>query len=69
MNELNQLDFENLLIGNPDLLKLQDFVSRFNIFEALGVVRQELRHSSFLSFILNPSERHGLGDSFLRRVL
>lgn len=43
--------------------------SRFNIFEAVNMVRQEIRHSSFLAFLLNPAETHGLGDRFLRAML
>ncbi len=41
----------------------------FNLFESIGTVHQELRHSDFLSFLLNPKENHGLGDIFLRRLL
>ncbi|WP_119157765.1 PD-(D/E)XK nuclease family protein [Caldimonas tepidiphila] len=43
--------------------------SRFNLFEAVNMVRQEIRHSRLLAFLLNPSETHGLGDKFLRAVL
>jgi hypothetical protein len=44
-------------------------MTEFNIFEALGVVQQELRHSDFLAFLLDPSRNHGLGDAFLKRFL
>ncbi|MFE1747425.1 PD-(D/E)XK nuclease family protein [Coleofasciculus sp. H7-2] len=44
-------------------------VAQFNIFEAIGVVRQEIRHSNFLAFLLNPSGTHRLGDTFLKRFL
>lgn len=30
--------------------RLEALLDRFNILEALGVVRQELRHSDFLAF-------------------
>jgi hypothetical protein len=43
--------------------------TRFNLFEAVNIVRQEIRHSSFLAFLLSPAEAHGLGDKFLRAVL
>ena len=43
--------------------------SRFNLFEAVNIVRQEIRHSNFLAFLLNPAESHGLGDKFLRALL
>lgn len=41
----------------------------FNVFEALKVIRQEIRHSRFLAFLLDPAEAHGLGDRFLRAFL
>ena len=40
-------------------------LDEFNIFEAVGAVRQEVRHSDFLAFLLNPQQNHGLSDEFL----
>jgi hypothetical protein len=56
-------------IANDDLECLESLVNSFNIFEALGVARQELRHSDFLAFLLDPRQPHGLGDRFLKRFL
>ena len=47
---------------------LEALLDRFNLFEALGVARQELRHSDFLGFLLNPQQPHSLGDFFLEAV-
>ncbi|MFZ2095756.1 MAG: PD-(D/E)XK nuclease family protein [Anaerolineales bacterium] len=62
-----------LLIDNPELERIESLLEQFNIFEALGAVWIELRHSDFLAFILNPYQNHGLGDSvvksFLQRAL
>src|SRR5574337_738498 len=70
MTELNeQAALEALIVNNRDLTELEDLIAEFNIFEALGIVRQELRHSDFLSFLLNPAERHGIGDYFLKSFL
>ena len=44
-------------------------LSEFNLFEAMGIARQELRHSDFLAFLLAPSQSHGIGDSILKRLL
>lgn len=62
-----------------ELLKLVDAVRElerdfklergFNIFEALNITKQEIRHSRFLAYLLDPQESHGLGDRFLRRIL
>lgn len=60
---------EAFVIDNPQLEQLENLVAEFNIFEALGAVRQELRHSDFLAFLLNPTEKHGLGDAFLKQFL
>jgi hypothetical protein len=60
---------ENFVVGNRDLERLERLLNEFSIFEALGAVRQELRHSDFLAFLLNPYQNHGLGDAFLKRFL
>jgi hypothetical protein len=60
---------EELVIDNPDLERLETLVDQFNIFEAVGMVHQEIRHSFFLRFLLDPNESHGLGDIFLKRLL
>lgn len=60
---------EDFIVNNTELEALEDLIAEFNIFEAIGVVRQELRHSDFLAFLLNPSEKHGLGDKLLKRFL
>lgn len=60
---------EAFVIDNPQLDELEALIAEFNIFEAMGAVRQELRHSDFLGFLLNPSEKHGLDDRLLKRFL
>jgi hypothetical protein len=57
------------LVTDPHFQDLERRLSEFNILEALGVVRQELRHSDFLAFLLNPAGKHGQGDYFLKRFL
>jgi hypothetical protein len=60
---------ERFVIENDDLLDLESRIGRFNIFDALGVARAEIRHSNFLAFLLDPSESHGQGQLFLKTVL
>jgi hypothetical protein len=60
---------EALVMDNRELEALEEQVCQLNIFEAIGCVRQELRHSDFLTFLLNPRQNHGLGDAFLKRIL
>ena len=64
---LNRL--QDLVVHNPELERLEGLLDRFNVFEALGAVRQEVRHSEFLAFLLNPRQNHGLGDQFVKRLL
>ena len=54
---------------NEDLERLETLLDQFNLFESLGLVRQEIRHSAFLRWLLDPRETHGLGDYWLRQFL
>lgn len=60
---------EHFIADNDDLLDLEARVGRFNIFDALGVTRAEIRHSNFLAWLLDPSASHGQGDLFLKAVV
>lgn len=69
--ESTQSEDENSL---ERLLLDEDFLSLsaaqpFNLFEAMGMARAEIRHSHFLAHLLNPSGSHGLGDRLLRDFL
>jgi hypothetical protein len=45
------------------------WVLRKDIFEAIGAVRVEERHSDFLGYLLDPQQDHRLGDTFARKLL
>ena len=45
---------------------LAEWTSKFNLFDILKITRVEIRHSNMLSWLLNPNENHGLGDSVIR---
>ena len=47
----------------------ESFPNGINIFEATGMVRQEIKHSNFLGFLLDPIKPHGFGDSFIKSFL
>jgi hypothetical protein len=57
------------LIEDRDFLAIASSRRRFNIFDAIGGQRAELRHSNFLSFILSPNRLHGLGARPLQLLL
>lgn len=69
MNIDNKAALEQFIVDNKDLEKLEAALAQFNIFEAIGIVRQEIRHSNFLAFLLDPSETHRLNDIFLKWFL
>ena len=60
---------ENLVMDAGGLEKLEAMIAGFNLFEAIGMKSQEIKHSATLAFLLNPSKPHGFGDYFLRRIL
>jgi hypothetical protein len=65
-------ELEQLVLDNPELERLEAIVDTFNPFVAMRWTRQEVKHSTFLSWLLNPRETHGLGSycvrAFLKRV-
>ncbi len=65
MTETDLQALERFVAENDDLLKLEEQIGRFNIFDALGIARVEIRHSNFLAWLLTPGESHGQGDLFL----
>ena len=69
MTNTDQQALEAFLLDNSELGELEALLNEFNIFEAIGAVRQEVRHSHFLAFLLNPRERHGLEAAFAQQVL
>jgi len=58
------------LINDLDAFRREKwFFQELNIFEAAGLYRQEIRHSNFLAFLLNPQQNHGLDDAFLKKLI
>lgn len=55
---------ERFVAENDALTQLETRIGPFNIFDALGIVHAELRHSNFLAWLLDPGESHGLGGVF-----
>ena len=67
-----EYDFQALRALQADaseLERIEGLLDRFNVFETIGFVGQELVHSRFLSFLLDPRQKHGLGDAFFKGVL
>jgi hypothetical protein len=67
-----QADLEALQALQADaseLERIETLLDRFNVFEAIGFVHQEVMHSYFLAFLLDPRQNHDLGDLFLKGFL
>ncbi|MEX0774926.1 MAG: PD-(D/E)XK nuclease family protein [Phycisphaeraceae bacterium] len=62
-------ELERFVVENDELLALEERIGRFNIFDALGIARVEIRHSNFLAWLLDPAESHGQGALFLGAIL
>lgn len=55
--------------GDELLGQLEEALTKFNIFAAIGATHRELWHSDFLAYLLDPMQNHGLHDDFLRCFL
>ncbi|MEP3629186.1 MAG: PD-(D/E)XK nuclease family protein [Hyphomicrobiales bacterium] len=64
-------EIEEMLVGSGklDFDEFEKHLNYFCPFEAIGMVRQEIRHAHFLCFLLDPNQSHPFGDLFLRTLL
>lgn len=66
--EQQQQCIENLLLSD-DFIELCTMKKDFNIFHALKLQNNEVKHSNFLGWLLTPFESHNLMDLFLKEIL
>lgn len=70
--EVAKKEIDDALILLDKLAKeLEEFNQKqigLNAFYAMGMTTQEIRHSHFLAWLLNPKETHGLGTLFLEKL-
>ncbi len=57
------------LISDPDLVLLESEINSFNLMGIFNISTYEPATSSFLRWLLDPKENHGLDDYFLRYFL
>lgn len=48
------------------LAPLNEWTSKFNMFDILKITRAEIRHSNVLGWLLDPNENHGLGAGVIK---
>ena len=67
---IKQLNSEyDKLIKSDDFKRLNCELNTPNIFQALKISEKESSHSNFLSWLLDPSQSHKMGDIFLKKFL
>lgn len=75
---MNNVSEEEIIIDALSKLKAlesklkklkQEKSHTLNIFEAVGMTTQEIKHSAFLAWLLDPAMPHNLGNKFLRVFL
>jgi hypothetical protein len=72
MSEDTNLDLDTLnrlIVDCPDLEHLESMLGGFNLFQVLKFEYGEIRHSNVLAWLLDPSESHGLNETFLKKWL
>jgi len=57
------------LLNDPNFDKIRLELRKPNIFQILDISQVEIRHSNFLSWLLDPNGTHGLGEIFLTKFL
>ncbi|ATN36410.1 hypothetical protein ACO34A_21720 [Rhizobium sp. ACO-34A] len=60
---------EALLLNDCDFAELEKEFDQYCPFEALGMVRSEVRHGNYLAYLLNPGRPHGFTTQILRSFL
>ena len=69
MNEIELKEKYDQLLNDEDFDRLDLGLKNPNIFEILRISKSEIRHSNFLSWLLDTKGSHKLGDIFLKRFL
>ncbi|MBY3333922.1 PD-(D/E)XK nuclease family protein [Rhizobium laguerreae] len=64
-----ETELEKLLLNDPDFSYLEKEFDQYCPFEALGMVRSEVRHGNYLAYLLNPGRPHGFNTQVLRAFL
>jgi len=69
MTEIELKEKYDRLINDEDFDRLDLGLKNPNIFEILRISKNEIRHSNFLSWLLDSNGSHKLGDIYLKRFL
>lgn len=68
--DVNELKYQyDKLLKDEEFDRLDLGLKNPNIFQILRISKNEIRHSNFLSWLLDPNQSHKLGNIFLKRFL
>lgn len=57
------------LLRDDDFTSLVKRSQQINLFSVVGMENQEIKHSNFLGWLLDPQAPHQLGDAFVKEIL
>ena len=60
---------KDLLLDADGLKRLDNWDDGIDLFDVLKITNMEIRHSNILAWLLDPNEKHGLGDAFIREFV
>ena len=69
MEEIDIKILYDKLLKDEDFDKIDLELKNPNIFQILNISKNEIRHSNFLSWLLEPNGSHKIRDVFLKRFL
>ncbi|UOG62612.1 PD-(D/E)XK nuclease family protein [Leptospira noguchii] len=62
-------ELKNFVMEIDEIEKISKSIDSFNLFETLGLVHHEIRHSNVLTWLLDPFQTHNLSYLFLQKFL
>src|ERR687889_217910 len=65
----NLIALEALQDDVAELERIEELLDRYNVFEAIGFVDDEVMHSNFLAFLFDPKRNDGLKDRPIKGLL
>ncbi len=69
MTKVEEQALKEFMLDIDCIEQLNKWSDNFNLFDVLGIVNVEIRHSNILAWLFNPNENHGLGDSFIKSFI
>lgn len=69
MDELDKKSIEEFVLDINSLDRISRKAGKFNPFETLGLVNNEIKHSNVLAWLFDPNENHGIDEIVLKKFI